>query len=66
MSTQANLGDFGPDLSGLSEAEREVYQLVEHDGLDRDDVADQTARSYSAVTTLLHRARRKRGEAPQI
>lgn len=66
MSAQMNLGDFERDLSALSPAEREVYELVEDDELTRGEVAEETGRNYSTVTTLLHRARRKRGEQPRV
>ncbi len=65
-SEQANLGDFGPDLSDLSEAEREVYRRVDLGGEDPERVAGDTDRAETTVSTLLHRARRKRGESPQI
>jgi len=63
---QANLSAFAPDLSELSEAERDVYRRVELEGDSRQVVADETDRSVSTVDTLLHRARRKRGEMPRV
>lgn len=61
---QTNLGDWS--LRGLSPAEREVYRAVEEAGRPIQAVAVTTERDPSTVRTLLHRARRKRGEAPRV
>jgi len=51
-----------PDLTGLTDAEKEVYKSVEERGFTPTEIArthaDVTA---SEVRTLLHRARQKRG-----
>lgn len=55
MATQVHLPDYS-----LTDAEREVYQLVEYDGLEPADAAYRTGRSASCARTLLQRARDKK------
>lgn len=57
---QSNLSRF--EFADLTESEREVYRLVERDGYAPADIAQGTQRDASTVRTLLHRARKKRGE----
>ncbi len=51
---------------GLSPAEIDVYTRVEEDGLSIHRVANIRDTKDSTVRTLLHRARRKRGEQPRV
>jgi DNA-directed RNA polymerase specialized sigma24 family protein len=61
---QANLFEFEEDLSGLSDAQREVYQAIEQDGYGVREYARKTGRAPGTVGNLLRRARRRvRGEA---
>lgn len=53
-------------LSCLSQAEAEVYRYVEDGGARPVDVAEWTDRQPTTVRTLLHRARRKLGELPEV
>jgi len=54
---QAKLFEFEEDLSGLSDAQREVYQAVEQDGYGVREYARKTSRSKVTVGNLLRRAR---------
>jgi len=65
-ATQSNLSDFTPTYPRLSPAETGVYHRVEVLGEEIDTAAFRTGRQPSTVRTLLHRARRKRGEAPEV
>jgi len=49
-------------LNRLSDAEREVYESVEFEGLRPADLAPYTDWSESTIRTLLSRARQKVGE----
>jgi DNA-directed RNA polymerase specialized sigma24 family protein len=49
----------GPGWDELTDDEREVYKLVEADGLEPADAAAETGRSASCARTLLQRAREK-------
>lgn len=68
MSTQQmNLAHFDLAVtSGLSPAECDVYARVEEDGESIAEAAAARGTSESTVRTLLHRARRKKGESPRI
>ena len=59
MSPQSSLFDYEPDLSPLTDAEREVYEAVGmgHDG--PREYASETGRSPGTVGNLLRRAREK-------
>jgi len=52
-------------LSRLSDAERDVYESVELEGLRASELARYTEWSESTVRTLLSRARQKVGESKQ-
>lgn len=57
---QANLWDFAkPDLSRLTEAEREVYEAVEQGPYGAREYARYTQRSPGTVSNLLRRARNR-------
>jgi DNA-directed RNA polymerase specialized sigma24 family protein len=58
---QANLFEFEEDLSGLSDAQREVYQAIEQDGYGVREYARKTGRAPGTVGNLLRRARRRVG-----
>lgn len=51
-----------PDV--LTDAEREVYELVSWDDKEPSQAAFETGRKASTARTLLMRARRKLGETP--
>jgi DNA-directed RNA polymerase specialized sigma24 family protein len=58
--TQSSLSDFaddGADLDVLTEAEREVYEAVEKDGIGVRELARKTDRRPGTVGNLLKRAR---------
>lgn len=59
MSPQLDLTDFerDEDLSILTDAEREVYTAVEHDGVGVRQLARCTNRRPGTVGNLLKRAR---------
>lgn len=59
-----DLWDFA--YQDLSDAEADVYEAIERNGQAIADVAAETDREPTTVRTLLHRARRKRGEAPHV
>ena len=61
MRHQANLFEFEEDLSGLSDAQREVYQAIEQDGYGVREYARKTGRAPGTVGNLLRRARRRVG-----
>lgn len=61
MRHQASLYEFETDLSGLSDAQREVYQAVEQDGFGVREYARKTGRAPGTVDNLLRRARRRIG-----
>lgn len=50
-----------PDLSALTDAEREVYEAVEQGEYGPRGYARETERSPGTVSNLLRRARRKLG-----
>ena len=62
MRHQANLFEFEEDLSGLSDAQREVYQAIEQDGYGVREYARKTGRAPGTVGNLLRRARRRVGD----
>lgn len=57
--TQATLHEFEPDLSQLTEAEREVYEAVDLGRWGPRPYARETDRSPGTVSNLLRRAREK-------
>lgn len=59
MSPQSSLYDFEPDLSPLTEAEREVYEAVGMGQYGPREYARKTGRSPGTVGNLLRRAREK-------
>jgi DNA-directed RNA polymerase specialized sigma24 family protein len=61
VTYQSSLVEFEADLSGLSEAQREVFQAVEQDGYGVREYARKTGRSPGTVGNLLRRARRQVG-----
>ena len=61
MKYQSSLYEFEADLTGLTDAEQEVYQAVEQDGYGAREYARKTGRSPGTVGNLLARARRKVG-----
>lgn len=61
MTYQSSLSHYEEDLSGLSEAQREVYQAVEQDGYGVREYARKTGRAPGTVGNLLRRARREVG-----
>ncbi|WP_254272189.1 sigma-70 region 4 domain-containing protein [Haloarcula marina] len=58
-AAQAQLRDFEPDLSPLTEAEREVYEAVELGGFGVREYGRHTGRKPGTVGNLLGRARSK-------
>lgn len=58
-AVQQQLGDYEPDLSKLSEAERDAYEAVYERGISGREYARQTDRSWGTVSNLLMRARSK-------
>jgi DNA-directed RNA polymerase specialized sigma24 family protein len=62
---QLGLEAFEPDLSVLTEAEREAYEAVRIDGQGPRPFARETDRSPGTVGNLLARAERKLGEGSQ-
>jgi len=61
VTYQSSLFHFEEDLSALTDAEREVYQAVEQDGIGPREYARKTGRSPGTVGNLLSRARQKVG-----
>jgi DNA-directed RNA polymerase specialized sigma24 family protein len=61
MTFQSSLQHFEEDLSGLTDAEREIYEAVEQDDYGVREYARKTGRSVGTVGNLLRRARRKLG-----
>ncbi|MFC7057994.1 RNA polymerase sigma factor [Halovenus salina] len=61
MTFQSSLFHFERNLSELTEAEREVYEAVEQDGIGPREYARKTGRSPGTVGNLLARARQKVG-----
>jgi DNA-directed RNA polymerase specialized sigma24 family protein len=59
VTFQSSLFEFEPDLAGLSDAEREVYEAIEQDGYGVREYARKTDQSPGTVGNLLRRARRK-------
>ena len=59
MVPQSQLRDYEPDLSKLSEAERDAFEAVYERGIGPREYARQTDRSYGTVSNLLMRARSK-------
>jgi len=59
---QTSLRAFEPDLSVLTEAEREAYRAVRIDGTGPRPFARETDRSPGTVGNLLARAEDKLGE----
>ncbi|MBX0304744.1 RNA polymerase sigma factor [Haloarcula salinisoli] len=59
MSPQSSLFDYEPDLSALTEAEREVYEAVGMGQYGPREYARETGRSPGTVGNLLRRAREK-------
>ena len=59
MSGQASLFDYEPDLSPLTDAEREVYEAVGMGQYGPREYARETNRSPGTVGNLLRRAREK-------
>jgi DNA-directed RNA polymerase specialized sigma24 family protein len=69
MSAQMALDEFesaGRDLSTLTDRQREVYELVEQDGLAPHEAADGLDVRPTTVRTQLHRARSKLGEQRRV
>ncbi|MCU4799785.1 sigma-70 region 4 domain-containing protein [Halobacteria archaeon HArc-gm2] len=58
---QVQITEFEPDLSALSDAQREVYQAVERDGYGVREYARKTGRAPGTVGNLLRRARNRLG-----
>ena len=59
MSGQASLFDYEPDLSMLTDAEREVYEAVGMGKYGPREYARETERAPGTVGNLLRRAREK-------
>lgn len=59
MSPQSSLFDYEPDLSVLTEAEREVYEAVGMGQYGPREYARETDRAPGTVGNLLRRAREK-------
>ncbi|EMA34372.1 MULTISPECIES: helix-turn-helix transcriptional regulator [Haloarcula] len=59
MSPQSSLFDYEPDLSPLTDAEREVYEAVGMGQYGPREYARKTGRSPGTVGNLLGRAREK-------
>ncbi|WP_146417605.1 helix-turn-helix transcriptional regulator [Haloarcula hispanica] len=64
MSPQSSLFDYEPDLSPLTDAEREVYEAVGMGQYGPREYARKTGRSPGTVGNLLGRAREKLEVAP--
>ncbi|GGM40281.1 helix-turn-helix transcriptional regulator [Haloarcula argentinensis] len=64
MSPQSSLFDYEPDLSQLTDAEREVYEAVGMGRYGPRGYARETGRSPGTVGNLLRRAREKVGVTP--
>ncbi|MUV49307.1 MULTISPECIES: RNA polymerase sigma factor [unclassified Haloarcula] len=64
MSPQSSLFDYEPDLSSLTDAEREVYEAVGMGQYGPREYARKTGRSPGTVGNLLGRAREKLEVAP--
>lgn len=58
-SKQASLVDFGPDLSVLTDAEREAYITCRENGVGVREYARRTDRRPGTVGNLLRRAEDK-------
>jgi DNA-directed RNA polymerase specialized sigma24 family protein len=58
-SQQRRRGDFQPDLSKLTEAERDAFEAVYERGMGGREYARETGRSWGTVSNLLMRAREK-------
>lgn len=54
-----------PNLTGLSEAERDVWVSVELEGFTPLELSRVSERDCSTIRTLLKRARQKRGESDE-
>ncbi|NLV05289.1 sigma-70 family RNA polymerase sigma factor [Haloarcula rubripromontorii] len=59
MSPQSSLFDYEPDLSPLTDAEREVFKAVGMGQYGRREYARKTDRAPGTVGNLLRRAREK-------
>ncbi|WP_420182139.1 helix-turn-helix transcriptional regulator [Haloarcula sp. KBTZ06] len=59
MTPQSSLFDYEPDLSPLTDAEREVYEAVGMGQYGPREYARKTGRSPGTVGNLLRRAREK-------
>jgi len=59
MTPQSSLFDYEPDLSPLTDAEREVYEAVGMGQYGPREYARKTGRSPGTVGNLLCRAREK-------
>ncbi|AUG48546.1 RNA polymerase subunit sigma-24 [Haloarcula taiwanensis] len=59
MTPQSSLFDYEPDLSPLTDAEREVYEAVGMGQYGPREYARKTGRSPGTVGNLLGRAREK-------
>ncbi|MDS0279384.1 sigma-70 family RNA polymerase sigma factor [Halomicroarcula sp. S1AR25-4] len=59
MTPQSSLYDFEPDLSPLTDAEREVFEAVGMGRYGPREYARETERSPGTVGNLLRRAREK-------
>lgn len=57
--TQSSLFDYEPDLSELTDAERDVYEAVGMGQYGPREYARETDRSPGTVGNLLRRARQK-------
>jgi len=55
-SEQASLVDFGPDLSSLTDAEREAYVACRENGVGVREFARRTDRRSGTIGNLLARA----------
>lgn len=62
-SNQTSLFEYEPDLSVLTDAEREAYEAVRVDGAGVREYARRTDRRPGTIGNLLARAERKLGEA---
>ncbi len=58
-SKQASLGDFGPDTSRLTPAEREAYVACRENGEGVREFARRTDRRPGTIGNLLRRAEEK-------
>ncbi|SER08465.1 RNA polymerase subunit sigma-24 [Natrinema salaciae] len=58
-SEQATLVDFGPDLSVLTEAEREAYVSCRENGIGVREFARRTDRQPGTIGNLLARSEEK-------